>query len=106
MKHILIGATLALLLGGCAASTYTWHKAGATAETKASDEAGCRAEAGDLAYQTAYGDVAVPWNWSPWRRPWTGPYPDPAAKASGEQRGYERCMRGRGYDFVRTDAAN
>jgi hypothetical protein len=93
---------LLLLLGGCASSTYTWRKADATAETTARDNAGCRAEAGGQTFEQTYPSTATPWNWSPWRRPYTGPYPDASEKAAAEQRAYEHCMRGRGYDFVRS----
>jgi hypothetical protein len=93
----LIGATLVLVLGGCA--SYTWVKPDVTAEVMARDEQTCRAEAHDLA--GAY--VPAPGGYSPSRGPWTGPYTDPSWQAAAEQRVYERCMRGRGYDLVRTD---
>jgi hypothetical protein len=48
--------------------------------------------------------VGAPWTFSPWRRPWTGPYADPSWRVEAEQRVFERCMRGRGYELVRTDA--
>ncbi|HEV8583398.1 MAG TPA: hypothetical protein VGT02_00350 [Methylomirabilota bacterium] len=100
MRRMLAGAALALVLGGCGAS-YAWVKPNATAEARESDEAACRAEARDLTQEYAYGGVGAPWNFSPWRRPWTGPYADPAWQIAAEQRVFERCMRGRGYELKR-----
>ncbi len=102
MRRALAGALLVLLLGGCAAATYTWHRADATAEATARDDASCRAEAGDQTREQIYPTAATPWTWSPWRRPYTGPYPVGAEKAAGEQQAYERCMRGRGYELRRS----
>ena len=45
----------------------------------------------------------APWGSPPWQRLPTGPSADPSWRAGAEQRVYERCMRGRGYDLVRTD---
>jgi hypothetical protein len=103
MRHALIGAALVVLLAGCG-GRYAWQKPDATAEALARDEASCRAEARDLAHEYAHGGVGAPWTFSPWRRPWTGPYADPSWRVEAEQRVFERCMRGRGYELVRTDA--
>jgi hypothetical protein len=104
MRPAIAGAALVLLLGGCAASSYVWRKPDVTDEARARDETACRAESHDLASEYAQGGVGAPWNFSPWRRPWTGAYADPAWQAAAEQRVFERCMRGRGYELVRTDA--
>ena len=101
MRHLLAGAALALVVGGCA--PYAWQKPDATPEMKARDEETCRAEARSLAMEWAMGGYGGPWTWSPWRRPWTGPYADPTWQAQAEQRVFERCMQGRGYELVRTD---
>jgi len=105
MEHVMrrawIAATLALLLGGCA--SYAWVKPNVTAEVKAHDEATCRAEARNLTSQYAYGGFGAPFGYSTWRQPWTGPYSDLSWQVAAEEREYERCMRGRGYDLVRGD---
>ena len=101
MRRVLLAATLALLLGGCA--SYAWVKPDVTAEVRARDEDSCRAEARDLANEYAYGGFGAPPLYSPGPRPWMGPAADPSWQAAAEQRVYERCMRGRGYDLVRID---
>ena len=102
MRRMCLVATLALLLGGCA--SYAWVKPDATREVMARDEASCRAEARDLSSEYAYGGAGVPSaGYPPWQGPPMGPYADPSWRATAEQRVYERCMRGRGYDLVRTD---
>ena len=99
MRRRLLAATLAMLLGGCA--SYAWVKPDATAEMTARDDAACRAEARDLAATGyVYGGVGAPWGYPPWQ---AVPYADPSWQAAAEQRVYDRCMRGRGYDLVRTD---
>src|SRR5213594_1948190 len=89
------------LRGGCA--SYAWVKPNVTAEVKAHDEATCRAEARNLTSQYAYGGFGAPFGYSTWRQPWTGPYSDLSWQVAAEEREYERCMRGRGYDLVRGD---
>src|SRR5216117_800030 len=101
MRRAWIAATLALLLGGCA--SYAWVKPNVTAEVKAHDEATCRAEARNLTSQYAYGGFGAPFGYSTWRQPWTGPYSDLSWQVAAEEREYERCMRGRGYDLDRGD---
>ena len=101
MRRLLGTATLALVLGGCA--SYTWVKPDGTAETKTRDEQACRAEAHDLAFAYGVRGPGAPWGAPPWQQPWSGPYADPSWQATAEQRVYERCMRGRGYELVRTD---
>ena len=101
MRRVLLAATVALLLGGCA--SYAWVKPDATAEVTARDEATCRAEARDLGSEYAYGGIGAPGGYPPWQRPWAGPYANPSWQVAAEQRVYERCMRGRGYDLMRTD---
>lgn len=101
-RQALAGTTLLLLLGGCAAPAYTWHKAEATAETTARDDAACRTEASGRALEQTYPTTATPWNWSPWRRPYTSSYPAGSEKAAAEQRAYEQCMRARGYESDRS----
>ena len=101
MRITWIVAILALLLGGCA--SYAWVKPDVTAEVKTHDETTCRAEARDLTSEYAYGGFGAPWAYSPGRRPWAGPYADLSWQAAAEERVYERCMRGRGYDLVRID---
>jgi hypothetical protein len=96
-------AALMLLLGGCA--TYSWVKPNTTAELTAQDEQSCRAQAHDLSMEYALTSYGVALGAEPWRRPWMGPYGDPSMRAAAEQRVYERCMRDRGYDLVRTDTA-
>jgi hypothetical protein len=92
-------APLVMLLGGCA--SYAWVKPDATPEVTARDDAACRAEARDVAMEYAYGRVGPAWGYPPYQRPY--PSVDPGYNAAGEQRVYERCMRNRGYDLVRTD---
>ncbi len=101
MRRVVIAVTLALLLGGCA--SYAWVKPGVTDEVQARDEDSCRAEARDLANEYAYGGFGAPPLYSPGGRPWMGSVPDSSWQLAAEQRVYERCMRGRGYDLVRTD---
>ena len=98
MRRRLLAATLMMLLGGCA--SYAWVKPDATAEMTARDEAACRAEARDLATGFVYGGGGAPWGYPPWQ---PVPYPDPSWQVLAEQRVYDRCMRGRGYELVRTD---
>jgi hypothetical protein len=98
MRRRLLAATLVMLLGGCA--SYAWVKPDATAETAARDEAACRAEARDLATGYVYGGVGAPLGYPPWQ---PGRYADPSWQAAAEQRMYDRCMRGRGYELMRTD---
>jgi ABC-type transport system substrate-binding protein len=102
MRRLAATATLALLLSGCA-SSYAWRKPDATAESQARDEVACHAEARTLTSEYATGGFGGPWNFSPWRRPWTGAYADPSWQAAAEQRVFESCMQGRGYDLVRVD---
>jgi len=101
MRRVWLVATLALLLGGCA--SYAWVKPDATPEVVARDEASCHAEARELSSEYAWGGAGAPWGYPPWQRLPTGPYADPSWQATAEQRVYERCMRGRGYDLVRID---
>jgi hypothetical protein len=103
IRRSVVFAALMLLLGGCA--TYAWVKPDATAELTAKDEQSCRAQAHDLSMEYALTSYGVPWGAEPWRRPWMGPYGDPSMRAAAEQRVYERCMRERGYNLVRTDTA-
>jgi hypothetical protein len=98
MRRLLLAATLVMLLGGCA--SYAWVKPDATAEMTARDEATCRAEARDLATGYVYGGIGAPWGYPPWQ---PVPYADPSWQVVAEQRVYDRCMRGRGYELVRTD---
>jgi hypothetical protein len=100
MRRLLLAATLVMLLGGCA--SYAWVKPDATAEITARDDAACRAEARDLATGYIYGGggIGAPWGYPPWQ---TVPYMDPSRQAMAEQSVYDRCMRGRGYELVRTD---
>src|SRR2546428_9247794 len=76
MRRVLLAATLALLLGGCA--SYAWVKPDVTAEVRARDEDSCRAEARDLANEYAYGGFGAPPLYSPGPRPWMGPATDPS----------------------------
>jgi hypothetical protein len=100
MRHLVSTATLVMLLGGCA--SYAWVKPDATAEMTARDDAACRAEARDLATTGyVYGGIGPPWGYPPPGRP--VPYPDPSWQAVTEQRVYDRCMRDRGYELMRTD---
>ena len=101
MRRVYLVTTLALLLGGCA--SYAWIKPDATPEVMARDDASCRAEARDLAGEYAYSDGGAPWGYPPWQQGPMSPYADPSWRATAEQRVYKRCMRGRGYDLVRTD---
>src|SRR2546428_9051905 len=75
MRRVLLAATLALLLGGCA--SYAWVKPDVTAEVRARDEDSCRAEARDLANEYAYGGFGAPPLYSPGPRPWMGPAAHP-----------------------------
>jgi hypothetical protein len=100
-----LAATLVLLFGGCA--SYAWVKPDATAETTARDETVCRAEARDLAtgyvygrVGSVYGGVGAPWGYPPWQ---PVPYVNPSWQAVAEQRVYDSCMRGRGYELMRTE---
>jgi hypothetical protein len=101
LRRLTLTAALTLVLGGCA--SYTWYKADTTAESQARDEGACRAEAHAVSFEYAYGNIATPWNVSPWRRPGTGAYVDPSWQAAAEQRAFERCMTSRGYELVRVD---
>jgi hypothetical protein len=103
VRRRLFAATLVMLLGGCA--SYAWVKPDATAETTARDEAACRAEARNLAAGYEYGrvgysGVGAPWGYPPWQ---PVPYANPSWQAVAEQRVYDSCMRGRGYELMRTD---
>jgi hypothetical protein len=46
------------------------------------------------------GGVGAPWGYPPWQQV---PYPDPSWQVVAEQRMFDRCMRGRGYELMRTD---
>jgi hypothetical protein len=101
MRRLIGTTTLVLVLGGCA--SYTWIKPDGTAEAKARDEQACRAEAHDLAFAYSVRGPGAPWGVPPWQQPGPYAYADPSWQAAAEQRVYERCMRGRGYELVRTD---
>ena len=92
-----------LLLGGCA--SYAWVNPNVSPELAARDERSCRLEARDLSMQYGLGGFGTPWPYAyPYGRGgWPGPYGDPSWQAAAEQRVYETCMRGRGYDLVRVD---
>src|SRR2546428_11232285 len=85
MRRVLLAATLALLLGGCA--SYAWVKPDVTAEVRARDEDSCRAEARDLANEYAYGGFGAPPLYSPGPRPWMGPAADPSWQAGRRRPG-------------------
>ena len=101
IRRSAVVTALAVVLGGCA--SYAWTKPDITADVAARDERSCRTEARDLSMQYAVGGFGVPWGYPPWQRPWGGPYGDPSWQAAAEQRVFESCMRGRGYDLVRVD---
>lgn|SRR5262245_11816160 len=96
MRRRVLAATLVMLLGGCA--SYAWVKPDATAESTARDEAACRAEARDLAATGyIYGGAGAPRGYPPWQ---PVPYANPSWQAV-EQRVYDQCMRGRGYELTK-----
>jgi hypothetical protein len=47
-----------------------------------------------------YSGIGAPWGYPPWQQV---PYPDPSWQVVAEQRMFDRCMRGRGYELMRTD---
>ena len=99
MRRLVFAAMLVMLLAGCA--SYAWVKPDATTETTARDDAACRIEARNLAATGyVYGAVGAPWGYPPWQ---AAPYADPSWQAVAEQRVYDQCMRGRGYELKRTD---
>jgi len=99
MRRRLFAATLVMLLGGCA--SYAWVKPDATAEMAARDEVACRTEARDLAATAyIYGGIGAPTGYPPGQQV---PYPDRSWQIVAEQRVFDRCMRDRGYELIRTD---
>jgi len=105
IRRAISATALGLLLGGCA--SYAWVNPNVPADVAAADERSCRLEARDLAMEYAVGAYGATWPYMyPYGRlgwGWPGPYGDPSWQAAAEQRVYERCMRGRGYDLVRVD---
>ena len=105
VRRAISASALAVLLGGCA--SYAWVNPNVPADVAAADERSCRLEARDLSLEYAVGPYGAPWPYTyPYGRMgwgWPGPYSDPSWQAAAEQRVYERCMVGRGYDLVRVE---
>ena len=106
LRRSILASAFTVLLGGCA--SYAWVNPNVSPDIAANDERSCRLEARDLSMQYAWSAGPWgygPWAYGPWGRPWGwgGPYGDPSLQAAAEQRVYERCMQGRGYELVRVD---